>query len=142
MMIRLDVLRNFASVAEFAEGFFAIADCECLDSIPAHLTRDRRDCAGIESSAEKYTERHVAHQVRVHRTFEQFTVSLDVILSRLRCPINTGRQVPITVDCRFALFRHYENVSPHELSNSGEHGFRSVNISERKILAQRFSTER
>ena len=104
------MLRDLSRIRKFAVGFFAIPDRECLNRRATNLRSQGGNRARIQSAAEKYAQRDVAHQVAGNTFFQHFAISSYVVSLGTTTAIRGNGEVPVGVDFWFAILVKLQGV--------------------------------
>src|SRR5579862_986501 len=115
MMRGLDVVGDGARVRKLAVGLLAVTDRKRFDGLAANFRHERRHCARVEASAEKYAQRHIAHQVAADGAFQKFTVRFDVVMLVAISVVGSGGQIPVLLNGYMTVLPHLEPVAGHQL---------------------------
>ncbi len=78
-MLRFDVVGDRAREGQLAIGALGVADGKRLNGTAANLCHERGHRARIQAAAEKYAQRHIAHQVALDCAFQKLTITANVI---------------------------------------------------------------
>src|ERR1035438_2326000 len=113
VVYRIEMLGHSPGVGQLAVGLFGIPDRKCLDGPAPDFRHQCGDGARVEAAAEKYAERHIAHEVALHRSFEQVAITFDVVALIVRLLFGTQLQIPVLLDAWVATLVYFEPMSGH-----------------------------
>src|SRR5712691_7791176 len=120
------MLCDSAGVRKFAVAVLRVTHRKGLDPIFPETSHDRSDGAGIESSAQKDTERHITHQVKPDCLFKQIAKLFDIFGFTERLLSRMNLEIPILLKPghgSFVVQIHYQTVTGHESAHTLKHRF-------------------
>src|SRR6185369_2277689 len=136
MVNGVQVLGNSTGIGELTVAALCVTDRECLYRFATNLCHECSDCTGINSSAEKNSERHIAHQMTLYGAFQQVAIALHVISFIAHTFVSAAGKIPKLLHVDLSAVINLESVARHELANSGIKRFLAGQVPECEVFGK------
>ncbi len=125
-------------IRQLAVSGFLVTDSKCFHRFGPHAFHQRGNCTGVNTAAEKHSERDIAHEAHLNGLLQTLSALANPSLVRFPLRGRRLRHVPILLDlCSTRSGVHGQGMAGHEFPNAFKQSGVAAHVTEGQIFREK-----